>query len=485
MQAMTSLFVKTTSAPSRFLGTPWVPRKEQVKAVAYLLDHGEAGVFGEPGTGKTSIILAAIKVLLKHRLCKRVVIIAPLRVIYQVWPAEIKHWQDFTELRCHILHDKGKQDFFLEQDFDIFLINPEGLPWLAPRIKQLNAQVLVVDESSRFKGWMTQRMKLLKKMLPTFKRRWIATGSPTPKSYLDLFPQMFILDLGKAFGPYITHFRSRFFFNPDHMGWDWKLNNGAEKEIQKMIRPYILRMENKELPAVQENIIRVDLPKDARRVYDELEEEFITQLNNGEFVTALSAGTATMRLCQIANGSLYYEKDFTRKVATLHSAKVEALQELIDEISSPLLVGYEFKHDLQRIAEELFPKIPLAEVPYIGGGVTPRRAAELERLWNAGDLPLLMGHPASMGHGLNLQASGCHHVAWFGINWDWELVDQMIRRVRRPGNQHADVFVHYITANATVDEAKLKNLNRKKKSQDGLLEALREYARNRSVTGGR
>jgi SNF2 family DNA or RNA helicase len=417
-------------------------------------------------------------VLLKSKLAKRVLVIAPLRVAYQVWPAEIREWSDFADLKCHVLHGKGKTDFALTIDAQIFVINPEGLPWIASRMKQLNAQVLMIDESSKFKGWSTQRMRYLKKMLPTFKRRWIATGSPTPKSYIDLFPQIYILDLGQALSPYITRYRAAYFFNPDKMGWEWKLNKDAEKEIQKKIKPYILRMENKELPAVVEDVIRVELPKEARRVYDELEDELITQLNNGTIVTAMSAGTASMRLCQIANGALYYENG--SKTAVLHDEKIEALKELIDSLQgSPLLVGYEFRHDKEHIARALFPK---GDVPFIGGGVTPTRAAELEAMWNAGELPLLLGHPASMGHGLNLQKGGCHHVCWYGINWDWELVDQMIRRVRRPGNRHADIFVHYLCATNTVDEAKLRSLKRKKKGQDGLLDALREYAKTKKST---
>lgn len=478
LASVTNIIPPLRSSAGRY----WTPRKEQLKAVKHLISRAEAGIFGEPGVGKTSIFLAALKVLLENDICKRVLIIAPLRVCFQVWPAEIQEWRDFNKLTYHILHDKGKTDWALNLDVQIFIINPDGLPWLmqGDRFERLGAEVLLIDESSKFKGWMTQRMGLLKPKLTSFARRWIGTGSPAPKSYIDLFPQIYILDLGAALGRFITHYRHQYFFNPDMMGWDWKPKKGAEEEIQKKIKPYILRMENKELPAVQENILRVELPEEARRVYDELEEEFLTKLENGEIVTAMSAGTASMKLCQVANGSLYYDGDYGRKVATLHDAKLDALKELLGELQgSPLLVLYEFQHDLMRIAKALFPKAKLEEVPYIGGGVSPKRSAELERLWNAGELTMLLGHPASMGHGLNLQKGGCHHVAWFGINWDWELVDQAIRRIRRPGNRHADIFVHYIVASHTVDEAKVRSLRDKKKRQDGLLEALKAYAQER------
>jgi SNF2 family DNA or RNA helicase len=442
----------------------------------------EAGIFGEPGVGKTSIFLAAIKILLKNGLSRRVLVIAPLRVCYQVWPAEIEEWADFRGLTYHVLHGKGKTDLALEKNARIFIMNPDGLPWLSrgDRFRRLGADVLLIDESSKFKGWTTQRMKILKPRLASFKRRWISTGSPASKSYLDLFSQIFICDRGAALGPYITHFKALYFYNPDGMGWTWLPQQGAEERIQKLIKPYILRLENKDLPVVVDDVIRVELPEDARKAYDELEVDFLTKLKNGEIVTAMSAGTATAKLSQIANGSLYYEGDHERKVATLHNSKLEALCDLRDELQGQqLLVLYEFQADLWRIAKSVFPKSRLEDVPYIGGGVTPKRGAELEASWNAGELRDLLGHPASMGHGLNLQKSGCRHVCWFGISWDWELVDQTIRRVRRPGNPSGDVFVHYIVARDTVDEAKLRSLRRKKKGQDELLSALRDYAKGR------
>lgn len=459
------------------MSKPWTPRREQLKAVEHLLRHPEAALFGEPGVGKTSIILAALRALFATGIARRALVIAPMRVCGQVWPREVAEWSDFSGLKLHVLHGKGKTDFALNSDAQIFIINPEGLPWLATRTKALGAQVLVIDESSKFKGWMTQRMKLMKKMLPTFERRWIATGSPTPKSLLDLFPQIFCLDMGRAMGPYLSHFRSRWFYNPDGMGWNWIPRPGTEEAIQRMIRPYVLRMENKELPAVVEDVVRVELPEEARRVYDSLEEELIVKLSNGEIVTALSAGTATMKLCQVANGALYAENG---KAVALHDAKIDALQELRESLQgASLLVAYGFRHDLDKIAGALFPRKKLAEVPYIGGGVSEKRANDLIDKWNAGELEILLGHPASMGHGLNLQTGGCRHACLYDINWDWELVDQMIRRIRRPGNRHADVFVHYIVATGTVDEAKMRSLRRKKKGQDGLLDALRGYIKEK------
>jgi SNF2 family DNA or RNA helicase len=462
---------------------PWTPRKEQLRAVKHLLAHPEGGIFGEPGVGKTSIFLAALKVLLEHGGVRRALIIAPLRVCYQVWPAEIAEWSDFAGIRCHVLHGKGKTDHALNGDAQVFVMNPEGLVWLmqGDRFKRLGADVLLIDESSRFRGWSTQRMRLLKPKLASFKRRWIGTGSPAPKSYLDLFPQIYCADRGRALGQFISHFRFQFFYNPDMMGWKWVPKPGAEEAIQRLIKPCVLYMENKDLPAVQENVVRVELPKEARRVYDDLEDEFLAELENGATVTAVSAGVATAKLSQISNGALYYEnEERERGTLPMHAAKTEALQDLLDELQgNSCLVLYEFKSDLAAIARALFPGKRLDEVPYIGGGVTPKRGAELEAQWNAGELDVLLGHPAAMGHGLNLQKGGCRHVCFYGIPWDWELADQAIRRIRRPGNRHADVFVHYICAVKTIDEVKLRALKSKDKSQRGLLDALKLYAKER------
>jgi SNF2 family DNA or RNA helicase len=284
------------------------------------------------------------------------------------------------------------------------------------------------------------------------------------------------------------------------------LQAGADKLIQKAIAPYILRLEAEDyidMPEVVLNNIRVSLPEGARKVYDDLEEEMFTQLDNGVNVNVASAGAMTNKLAQVANGGLYYDSTEhcdhkcdgalfgtctcyfegrcdsvpirLREKAVLHDAKTEALVDLVDELQgSPLLVAYEFKHDLERIRKALGK-----DIPYIGGGVAPKRVSEIITAWNRDEIPVLPAHPASMSHGLNLQKGSCRHVAHYGITWDFELYDQFNRRVRRQGSKHAEIFLHHIIARDTVDEAKLRALYSKNRTQKGLLDALKSYRAER------
>jgi len=236
-----------------------------------------------------------------------------------------------------------------------------------------------------------------------------------------------------------------------------------------------------EMPTLIENNIRVDLPDDIRDLYDQLEEDLIAKVGDGVIVAA-TAAAASIKCRQVASGGIYLDPEVEalvkvpktkREWINLHTEKVDALADLIDELQgSPLLVAYDFAHDLDRLQEKLGK-----EVPYIGGGVSATRSAELEKLWNAGKLPVLLGHPQAMAHGLNLQEMG-HHVAWHSMTWDYELYDQFIRRVLRQGNKSKKVFVHHIMANDTIDDAMLGSLKAKKRGQNALFDALKRLRKN-------
>lgn len=451
----------------------WVPHDYQKRAVEFLLTHGGAGLFLDPGLGKTSITLKALQATKKKAL-----VIAPLRVCYEVWPKERDKWADFADVRVSLLHGKYKQDA-LEEDADIYVVNPEGLDWLLSNRAYLKKrfETLVIDESSKFKYTKTKRFKLLKDELNKFNRRWILTGSPNPNGYMDLFGQIYIIDQGHALGRYVTHYRTQFFYSVDQQGWDWRLMPGSEAQIQARIKPLVLRLDAEDylkLPKLEPNIIRVDLPPSTRKIYDEMEAELISELESGETVTAVSAGAAAIKCSQIANGGLYYPDPegplLKRMTASLHTAKTDALEDLIEELQgSPLLIAYEFTHDLERLRERFG-----AGLPAIGGGVTPKTVAEIIKQWNLGKLPLLAAHPASAGHGLNLQMFA-NQICWYGLTWDFELYDQLIRRLRRQGNPNAQVFVHHIVARDTIDEAKLGALRRKARTQKGFLDSLKDY----------
>lgn len=462
---------------------PWVPHAYQKKAVKFLIERGAGGLLLDPGLGKSSITLAAFDILRKQKLENKALIIAPLRVAHSVWPVEVEKWSQFEHLKVTVLHGSHKEKALLE-DADIYVINFDGLQWLTENNRldgliKRGVKCLVIDELSKMKHTNTRRFKLLKPYLARFTRRWGLTGSPAPNGLMDLFGQAYVLDEGRSLGRYITHFRMEYFYQTGYGGYTWTPREGADEAIYERLRPLVLRMDAKDyldLPEQIVNIIRVDLPDKVRKHYDLMEDEAFTVLSNEKVVTAANAAAAMNKCSQIANGGVYTTEgdDLHQSVEEMHTVKVEALQDLVEELQGqPLLVAYEFKHDIARIQKALG-----AGVPYIGGGVSAKRAAALEQSWNANQLRVLLGHPASIGHGLNLQGGQARHVCWFGIPWDYELYDQFIRRVLRQGNENDHVTVHHIVARSTVDEAKLKALRGKRRTQNHLLDALKEYREN-------
>lgn len=489
----------------------WKPHDYQKKAVKWLLEHAGAGLFLDPGLGKTSITLAALSILKKKKMSGISLVIAPLRVCHSVWPAEVEKWTDFNHLRVGVLHGKNKEKVLedaIENDaYDILCVNPEGLEWLfgvtktrgrnnkvqiavdKKRLKYLfgvdGITDLIVDESTKFKHSSSVRFKILKDVLDKFRRRWILTGTPSPNGLMDLFGQVYIVDMGASLGQYITHYRHNYFNPSGYGGYTWIPKPEADKAIYAKLKKFVLRLAAEdylELPELVENVIRFDLPDAVRDLYDQLEDVMVAEFD-GNLVSALSTGSAITKCAQIANGGLYKQVDAIvstkRKRGPgswdrIHSCKDEIVADLVEEISGqPVLIAYEFQHDLERLLE-VFGK----DTPWIGGGVNAKRSKEIEQAWNRGEIPVLLGHPAAMGHGLNLQNAG-NHVVWYGLTYDYELYDQFIRRILRQGSKHKRVFVHHIVARETVDELKLYALRRKKKGQNALLDALRIYVRER------
>lgn len=483
--------------------TPWKPHNYQKKAMKFLIEHAASALFLDPGLGKTSITYGALKVLLKKKLINKVLLIAPLRVCHLVWPNEREKWADFNGLRVVVLHGP-KKDKLLQEDADIYVINPEGLEWLLQvqktktrngktsvsvdrkRWKALGFDTLVVDELSKFKHSSTNRFKSLKLVLDTFGRRWGLTGSPASNGLLDLFGQAYVLDQGRSLGQFITHYRSKYFETHDKEGFVWTPRPGAEDEIYERLAPLALRMaatDYLELPELTMNIIKLELPPDVRKIYEELEDDLITKIEEN-VVLAQNAASASIKCRQVANGGIYLTPDLQitgfklekqkREWVNLHTVKVDALADLIDELQGqPLLVAYDFEHDLDRLRTKLG-----ADLPYIGGGVSTARSKDLERLWNAGKLPVLLAHPQAVAHGLNLQEVG-KHVCWHSMTFDFELYDQFIRRVYRQGNKASRVFVHHLLMKDTVDMLMLYAVRRKEKGQNGLFDALQQLSKGR------
>ena len=449
----------------------WKPHGYQKRAMKFCIERGAAGLLLDPGLGKTSIIMATFKILKKAGLVDRMLVVAPLRPAQQVWPAEATKWAEFAGLTVTVLHGPDK-DRLLDQDADINIINPEGLSWLESRnVKPWPWEMLVVDESTRFKHTNTQRFKILRRLLGKFKRRYILTGSPAPNGLMDLFGQAFIMDQGNALGPYITGFRSAYFDATGFGGYTWVLKDGAAERIYERLRPLVLRMsaaDYLDLPPLINNTVEVELPPAARKQYAAMEELLLAKVKD-ELVVAANAAAAAGKCRQIANGGIYGEDS---KAYAIHEAKLDAVEELVEELSGkPALIAYEYDHDLQRLHTR-FP-----DAPYIGGGVTAKRFKEIEIAWNLGLIPVLLAQPQSVAHGLNLQGTEAA-VIWHSLTWNLEDYEQFVRRVWRQG-QKGSVVVHHIVAKDTVDEVVMSTVAGKDRTQKALLAALTDYAGGR------
>lgn len=482
---------------------PFTPHKGQREGIKFFLEHSAAGYLADPGVGKTATTLAAFKFLKRKGVARKMLVFAPLKVAHMVWPLEVQKWIDFHHFRVVVLHGP-KKDELLQQDADIYVINPEGIDWLlgatvavntkgravvtvdVQRFKDFGFDTLVLDELSKWKNHASIRHKTLKTVLHTFARRWGLTGSPAANGLMDLFGECYMLDQGRAFGPYITHYRSQYFI-PSFSGFGWTLKAGAAEQIYERIRPLVLRhaaADYVDMPELVEVDRVFELPPKIRAQYDALEEDLVMKIKDG-VVTAANAAVASQKCRQVTGGAIYLEPEIRafidptlirkagkRAWVHLHDEKLDLLGDLIDELQGePLLVAYDFNHELERLQTRFgTAKYP---VPVLGKGTTAHQMAEIEREWNAGRYPLLLGQPQSMGHGLNLQGAA-HHVAWFTPTWDYDVYDQLNRRVYRQGNKRKRVFVHRLIAKDTVDRKMMWALNAKKKGQNALFEALKK-----------
>jgi SNF2 family DNA or RNA helicase len=448
----------------------WQPHSYQRTGIIHLLGVAGAALFYDPGLGKTSICLATFKILKGEGLAKKVLVVVPLLPMLTSWGGEIEKWAEFEGLTYTVLHGKNKRAN-LQLDVDIYLINPEGLLWLFQEPLPV-FDILIVDESTKFKRGNTERFKLLKKNLHLFHRRWILTGTPVPNGMFDLWGQVYILDLGGALGRYVTHYKNKYFhpksvFEP-HTS---VLNQGAYEEIIERLRPMVSRAKAEDwlqMPELMYIDRKVKLPKNIMKIYKELENEFFTMLSEELVVTVANAAVAGVKCRQIVNGAMYIEG----VPHEFHSAKLDALEDLLEELGpKPVLVLYEFNHDRDRILARFKEDKDSGAMRVLAGGAGAKRVEEVVSGFNAGTITRVLGHPESMGFGLNLQGA-CHHVIFFGLTWRLDLYQQAIARVYRQGQTAATVFVYHILAEETVDDRVSARLCQKNADQQAVLAAL-------------
>ena len=451
----------------------WNPHPYQMKAVQFLVENGSGQLWLDPGLGKTSITLQALKILRAAKAINKVLILAPLRPTYAVWPEEISKWDNFNDLTISILHGQNKDHRHGDKSF-IHVINFEGLQWLAKK-NHFPYDALIVDEISYLKNTRTERFKALSPMLNNFKRRFGLTGSPAPNSLMDVFGPQLVIDRGATFGKYITHFRTAYFHPTGYGGYEWALKVNADKEIYEKLANKVLRMKAEDyldMPELITNKVHVTLPAKIKVMYKQLEDKLLLDINENK-VTASTAAVAVGKCQQIANGAIYLDGE-DKDIQILHDEKINAVLELIEGMNGkPCLIGYHFRHDLIRL-QKAFPN-----APFIGSGITGKEMQIIIDDWNAGKHPVLLAHPQSAGHGLNLQGSG-HAVIWFSNTWSLEIYEQFIRRLWRQG-QRNNIIVHQVIAKDTIDEAIVAATSRKDKSQQALMNAIKDYANRETI----
>ena len=422
------------------------------------------------GLGKTSITLDAFRRLRDEFEVRRALVVAPLRTCYSVWPREQAKWDQFDDVRVQIIHGPTKDFETIHGGADVFVTNPETLDWLCEQKWRNPPEMLVVDESTKFKRKSTQRHRWLRKLIKRggFDRRYILTATPAPRNVEDLHGQLHILDGGARLGDGIGDFREKYMVPvPNGNYWTWVPRKGAIGEVGRLIRDICINLrasDHLDLPPLVEVDVPVRLPASAREVYDRLRKQSVLILGDRRQV-ADNRGVVSTMLRQLASGAIYAQDG--ERFDVVHTAKAEALTDLVEQLGGrPLLVAYNFRHEVRAIREAL-----RMDVPSIGGGTSAALAAKHEADWNAGRLPLLLVQPQSGAHGLNLQEGG-GHLCWYSPPFDAELYWQFNARLHRQGQTADRVMVHRLVAENTIDGRIVDVLRDKEANQNALFAAI-------------
>lgn len=433
--------------------------------VNFILSHESSALLLDMGLGKTLISLTAINELKDFGLLGKCLIIAPLTVAKDTWPKEIVKWDHLKGLTSSlIIGNKNQRLAGLAAKADIYITNKENFVWLTENHKW-DFDTVIIDELSGFKATNTKRFKAMRKVRAKVKRMVGLTGTPAPNSLLDLWPQMYTVDMGESLGKSVTQFRESFFYpaqSNGHIVYKWALKNGAEEMIYDKIAKNAVSMRAKDhlnLPERVDNVIEVELSNKEKQQYQQLKRDFILEIANQE-IMAPNAASLGNKLLQLAQGAMYTtDKD----VLNIHERKKEALDRIIEEANGqPVLIFYWFKFDKERL---------LNWYPQAQDISTDKITA-----WNNGEIPIMIAHPASSGHGLNLQAGG-HIIVWYGINWSAEYYAQANARLDRQG-QTESVIVHHIITKDTEDERALQVVQGKITQQEALMEAVKAEMEN-------
>lgn len=438
------------------------PHNYQAFASEFILEHEVCCLMLDMGLGKTVITLSALWELVLDRFdVSRILVIAPKRVAEDTWPKEIAKWEHLHGLSYSlVLGSRAEREAALRRRAFIYIINRENVSWLVENYRW-DFDMVVIDELSSFKSNKAERFKAMKRVRPKVSRIIGLTGTPAPNSLLDLWPQMYLLDMGQRLGRFIGGFRDRFFV-PDKRNreiiYSYKPRDGAEDAIYSLVSDICISMkavDYLDMPERIDNRIEVVMSPKEQKLYEDFQRDMVLSIGNEE-LDAVNAAALSNKLLQMANGAVYGDD---RKVLPIHDRKLDALEDLVEAANGkPLLVAYWYKHDLQRIQA----RFKTARCIDISKDIDD---------WNAGKIPLALIHPASAGHGLNLQEGGCT-IVWFGLTWSLELYQQLNARLWRQGQKHT-VVIHHIVTKGTHDEDVMRALENKDMRQSALIEAVR------------
>ena len=440
------------------------PHNYQAYAIDYIETHPIAAVLLDMGLGKTVISLTAIADLLFDSFeAHRILVVAPLRVARDTWPAEIAKWEHLQHLTFAVCVGTPKERrTALMSGADITITNRENLGWLIDSSGfDFDYDMVIIDELSSFKNHKSKRFQSLMKVRPKVKRIIGLTGTPSSNGLMDLWAEFKLLDFGERLGRFITHYRNNYFIPDKRNGeiiYSYKPMPYAEDAIYRRISDITISMKSTDhlqMPELITSQYEVQLSEEETQRYEELKADFILELPEGE-ITAANAASLTGKLSQLANGAIY---DDDGNIIEFHDRKLDALEDLIEAANGkPLLVAYWFKHDLQRIKKRF--------------NVREIKSSKDITDWNNGDIPVAVIHPASAGHGLNLQAGGSTLI-WFGLTWSLELYQQTNARLWRQGQTSGTVVIEHIITKGTIDERILKALSLKEVTQNALIDAVK------------
>ena len=447
----------------------------QQYASTFIETHPVAAVLLQMGLGKTIITLTAVhNLLFDSFLVRKVLVIAPLRVARDTWPTEISKWDHLELLRVSVaVGNTTDRISALKRKADLYIINRENVQWLIEETTlPFDFDMVVVDELSSFKNHRSKRFRALMKRRPGIRRIVGLTGTPASNGLIDLWAQFKLLDKGVRLGRFIGSYRDAY-FSPDKRNgqivFSYKVAPGAEERIYQAIEDITISMKAQDhirMPELVSTEYSVALSDDERMIYEKLRKDLVLG-TPGEQVTASNAASLSGKLLQLANGAVYTDEGTT---IALHDRKLDALEDLIEAANGQsVLVAYWFKHDLQRITGRL---------EKLGVPFSTLDSSESIQVWNEGKLPVGLIHPASAGHGLNLQSGG-NCLIWFGLTWSLELYQQTVARLWRQGQKSETVVVQHIITEKTIDERIMKVLSGKAQTQDALIEAVKA-----ELTGG-